>query len=472
MANDTLNKVKNIFSKSEQSYSPLSYGTFLNDRERFRRSGGAFSDEFNIFDTPSQKYFKIFFYFLNDTSDMNRPLTSTLAESTGLLAPTWELKNTWSDDDYFHYTSAWAYLKMNNDEERAELLQKFIYLLSNISTYSPWYFTSVEGIDGALNRNAITGREFKIDEERKKITIQCLPDAYDNRIGTLLDLYRTIAFSWQQKKEILPANLRKFDMGIYIFESPIKNIHGDVNTANDKVIRSIFGESDVSQDISAVDKSTTVTDISNYATIGDKSVSSKYLTSYKYIEFHNCEIDINSSSTAWQGIKNDDGITPTYRIDINFDDCYEYSYNEFLMRNLGDVIMIDSAPYNFSEACLEGWTPVESEPQVDDASHSEELYKRSNIYKSKSFTESVISELTGSGMRFLKNKTKKITLGNIYSFSLSKLKDQIDAFNQGHILSTTSAVKKYVNNSSVKNNANMVKSLGNIYKTKSIGNNI
>lgn len=466
MANETLNSIKNIFTKSEQSYAPLSYGTFLNDMYRFRKAGGLSSDDFNIFDTPSIKYFKIFFYFLNGSSDTT---VYNLPGSTGLLAPTWQLREgMWLDDDYWNYTSAWSYLMMNDDKERAELLQNFVYLLSNISTYSPWYFSSVEGLGEALNRSSIlSGKEFKIPEDRKKITIKCLPDAYDNRIGTLLDLYRTIAFSWQQKKEILPANLRKFDMGIYIFESPIKNLHGNVNTSNDNVIRSIFGETEFPDENSDPDKKYD----SNYATIGNLSPS-KYLTSYKYIEFHNCEIDQDSGNSAFSTISNVEGITPEYSIDIYFDDCYEYSYNEFLMRQLGDVIAIDSSLYGL------GMDGVQSTAQKDVQAYYDELGKRSDIYKSKTFVESVASELTGTGMRFLKNTVKKITLGNIFSFSLSKFSDQIKALGQGHVWNTVSSVKSYINNASVKNNASRTKQLGKIYAsvknndphTKHLGN--
>jgi hypothetical protein len=77
-------------------------------------------------------------------------------------------------------------------------------------------------LDTALERKIITETDFKL-EDRKSIVIKCLPDAYDNRIGTLLDLYRSICYSYTNKKEIVPANLRKFDMGIYIFNTPMYN---------------------------------------------------------------------------------------------------------------------------------------------------------------------------------------------------------------------------------------------------------
>ena len=446
-------EIHNKMSRMGITYNPLSYGVFLNDMQKFRRSGGISSDEFNVFDTPSQKYFKIFFYFFNGTTDPNNTSANDLLCSSGLLAPTWQLKGEWKDDDYWMYTSAWSYLMLNDDVERAELLKKFIMLLSNISTYSPWYFSSIEGFESAIDRSAILNeKEFKIPEEHRKITIKCLPDAYDNRIGTLLDLYKTIAYSRQVKKEILPANLRKFDMGIYVFESPIHNIHGNVNTKNDKITRSMFGESS-KDDANKY----------NYATIGDLSASN-YLTSYKYYEFHNCEINPSSYKSGWSTLNNVDGTTPEYSIEIMFDDCYEYGYNELLMRSLGDVIVIDSL--------LHEKAGEKSVAQADNAARLEELYKRSDLYTSGTFADNVISEITGSGARFLKNRIKKITLGNIFSLSLSKLKDQIGAFEQGHTWNVISSAKSYIDNATLKHNASRTKALGNIFKGKSIGNNI
>ena len=41
----------------------LSYGKILKDIQSFRRAGTYNGGYFNLLDTPSNKYFKIFFYF-------------------------------------------------------------------------------------------------------------------------------------------------------------------------------------------------------------------------------------------------------------------------------------------------------------------------------------------------------------------------------------------------------------------------
>lgn len=197
----------------------VSYCNVIDDIRNFRRAerkvydddGKLLMDKFRVFDTPGRKYFKVFFYFQNQDQDIP-------GNDTGLLAPTWEVEDI-NDFNYYQYNSAWSYLKMNNEDERAEQLKSFVELLSDISSKSPWYFQEVSGLDTALERK-VMDRDFKFDEARQKISIKCLKDAVDDRIGTLLDLYRTVTWSWMMKREVLPANLRKFDMGIMIFNEP------------------------------------------------------------------------------------------------------------------------------------------------------------------------------------------------------------------------------------------------------------
>jgi hypothetical protein len=134
------------------------------------------------------------------------------------------------------------------------------------------------------------------------------------------------------KREVLPSNLRKFDMGIYIFSDPIFPMHMyDTETKE--------GSSKI-----------------HWASFGGNGGPER--TSYKYIEFHNCEIDYGSGRTGLSTLKNSEGVAPEYTIDIYFDDCYETRYNEFLDRGFGDMIALDtyvsitsegSADYEYSE---------------------------------------------------------------------------------------------------------------------------
>lgn len=392
-----------------------SYAQFLKDILNFKKSGTKSGSDFNLYETPVNQYFKILFYFHNGDSEHE------VGSDGGLLAPTWEheLKN------YYQYNSAWSYLKLNGEEERAEKLQRFVELLSNISSESPWYFTSVSGLDSALERNAGQNKEFKIDEERKKISIKCLPDAFDTRIGTLLDLYRDVTWSWQTKREIIPSNLRKFDMAIYIFSDPIVNIHqahSEQSAAN----------------------------------INDSS--SNYKTSYKYIEFHNCEIDYNSSKSAYNELNNVDGFQPEYTIDIYFDDAYEKRYNEFMLRTIGDMITYDFLSFS------------ESKAQTD--SDTSELSTRSNMYSDlDGFVANALNELVGAGKSWLDNKITSVYLGNLFTISPKTALQQIKSGSEGQVFNIANAVDDYV--TVIKEQKKpKTKQLGNLFKTKSASKNI
>lgn len=407
-----------------------SYKDFLQDISNFKRAGGFSSDEFNLYDTPSHKYFRIFFHFWN--GDSLNVDDSTGTYSGGLLAPTWEL--TEDPDEIWKYSSAYSYLITNNELERADMLKDFIELLSNISTKSPWYFNQVIGLGDALERKQVMESEFKFEESRKKITIKCLPDAYDNRISSLLDLYRAVVWSWQMKRMILPSNLRKFDMSIYIFESPIANICKQLKNVTLSGSRTA--------------------DDSSYATI-DSQDTNHYITSSKYIEFHNCEIDYNSTKSGYPEI-NQEGYSPEFSIDILFDDCYESQYNEFLMKDIGDMIEWD-ADYRSK------YQPLDAQIK---SIRSNNFDNRANVYKSDIFTE-----LGGFGSRFINRIINKIKLGNLYTFSLSNLKDQISLMNEGHLFSTIGSTRKYLEDNK-KAKMQYVKQIGNLFSAKSTISNI
>ena len=417
------NKITDVFAINENNV--LSYGRFLKDIQDFKNSGTRTGSEFNLFDTPGKKFFKILFYFGVD-NDMDIP-------TGGLLSPTWNTIG--NNTKYYEYNSAWAYLKMNDENERAEKLEQFVSLLSNINSNSPWYFSSINGLQEAIERKPATDGKFEIPDDRK-FTITCLPDAFDNRLTTLLELYRDITWSWSNKREILPANLRKFDMAIYIFESPTKFWHDKDDTLG----------------------------INN----------GKFRPSYKMFEFHNCEIDYNSIKSGWNEINNSDGFTPVYTIEIKYDDCYEVSYNEFMMRQIGDVITTDLG------------LAIESIAQEDSQIQSDELAKRANPHD-KGLIGNTIGQLVGAGKNWLEDKAERALLGNLHTYSLTQIGSQLKSAMQGNVFSTVQAAKDYIKEANerkaVKETASgnlfpqqkaamKVKAKGNIFKDVTIVNNI
>jgi hypothetical protein len=410
----------------------LSFASILNYRRNFRTSGTKSGSDFNYLDTPGQKYFKLFFYFNNNDDDNINPV--------GLLSPTWMLDL--KEEEWYLYQSAWTYLKLNCEDERADKLKLFVTLLSNINSQSPWYFSELSGLDSSINRKYVMEENFIVENKRPKISIKCLPDAYDDRIGTLLDLYRSIVWSWIQKKEMVPANLRKFDMGILVFETPTAPFHVMTKSTNESK----------SQEFAEMDPNSSI-----------NSSNSNYKTSYKYYELHNCEFDYNSPASTTSSFNNKEGNQLEYTIDIHFDDCYETRYNESLLENLGDLLLSDL--YSQSE----NLTPDDIYQKYldklqDNITHNEpRLQERTEFYANMERQPSVHEgdkELSGID-KFMKGAmeqaealakdaaksfTNRLLLGNLFTLSLSSLGDLKNTFESGNVLGGLRTGKKMMDN--------------------------
>lgn len=458
---------------------PLSYHTILNDIQRYKQSGGANSDAFNFFDSPSHKYYKIFFYFGSKSEVNPFNINDNNFELSGLLAPTWNYENEFLDNiqpksikgninikgynnitingkssqtiesnysnnitnndvsKYYWFNSAYAYLKLNGEDAYAERLKNFIELLSNININSPWYFSSVTGIGEALTRKTISEGKPEFSE-RKKISISCLPDAFDNRISNLLDLYRSCVWDWKNKREVIPANLRKFDMAIYIFEAPDQSWHKTDQTTLQELGSSWVSALETSLDSAGFDSfAKKLRDESNnYVTINtdklmhnNKDDIKTFTPSFKLIEFHDCEFDYNSASTAWGTLDNKIGVTPNFTIDITFGDCYELTYNEFLMEEFGDVMKISSEAWKASQTNL-------LSNRLSESSFTDKL------------TDGALSRINNAAL----STVKQMAFGNLFDLSLTNLASNINNAIQNPMVAYDITKNYVIDNKTTKTN--------------------
>ena len=312
----------------------LTPGENLGVVQKFRRVD---RDGFNIMDVPDQRFFKLLFYFYNEDGPDSTQVDWFDGGSSGLLTPTW-LENP--TGDYYKYNSAWSYLKSNYEDERADALKEFVTLLSQISSESPWYFKEITGVEEALVRE-----KWVVNEERKKISIKCMNDPVDHRIESLLSLYRSIVWSHARKCEVLPANLRKFDMGLFVFSGLVNGVNY-TKTIDKKGIDDIkwedfikrggtpetFNWSNIGDDRSPYTEETTT---------GGTKIYKPTNAAYKYIEFHNCEISMDSLKSGFGTLSNETGNEQEFTIDIYFDDCYENEYNPYMLKFFGDFFVWD-----------------------------------------------------------------------------------------------------------------------------------
>lgn len=159
----------------------------MTDRDRFRMNKyGDGESDLTTIDDPTSKSFKIFFYF---------------AENSGLLG------------DENQPNTAANYLKRNRMDKELNYLNKFKDLLSRVSSETPYVFLNVAGIDTGILTDLT-----EVSSEGQQLIITCRETRL-RPIQALIKLYKFACFDiYNAKKEIVPINLRRFSMGIYLTE--------------------------------------------------------------------------------------------------------------------------------------------------------------------------------------------------------------------------------------------------------------
>jgi hypothetical protein len=129
------------------------------------------------------------------------------------------------------YYSAYNYLLQRdgaygrgNALKRANALRQFQILLADLNNNSPWFFQSIAGLD-TLEKVNHSGFQDEttpdsFDPARtsgKTLTINCL-ESLNLRLTALANLYNQATFDADNMRWMVPRNLRKFTMWIYVTE--------------------------------------------------------------------------------------------------------------------------------------------------------------------------------------------------------------------------------------------------------------
>lgn len=395
-----------LFTKLNEDFGlnhsdTTSYRNIYTLRQSFIRSGGhsdTIADSFNYMETPGNLYFQIFFHF-NTGFGLLNPYRKEYIDDDNPQGRYTEAKNK---------NTAANYLWTNLEFQRLQLLDDFVKLLSNINTYSPWYFQSIEGLGEALTRSEYDG-SFELPEESKYLTIKCLEDSYDGRISTLLDLYKAVCYSYTLHKEILPANLRRFDMSIYIVNTPIgQGIH--------------YGNKD------------------GWPTFKQPSYeewnqgANQIVSSSKLFEFQGCEICANSSANAYNELKNTEPFGLNHEIKIKFQRVVEQRYNEFLDRIIGDYIFSDM---DLVDRKSDPWNPdtsSDADQNIEPNDVQGKTTKASDPMEPKTM-EQESSTKTNLILDYLKNQGTQIINGAISTVENKTSK---------YVNSLTKTINKYI----------------------------
>lgn len=162
-------------------------------------------------------------------------------------------------------------------------LENFTKLLNYILEECPWFIKEVGGLAEALKYDL----NEVVSGEDKKVSVSFNDDAIDMRVSTLFDLYRSACYDITNQRELIPENLRKFDMAIIMFNSPINGIN--------------LGEN--------------ITDIT-----------------YRCIVFKNCEFVLESLANIPEVMNNEAGFAGQYSIEISYHRAYSYTVNKELLK--------------------------------------------------------------------------------------------------------------------------------------------
>lgn len=361
-------------SNNQSLYVPqYDYGQWINERNIWQKG---LSDPFS---DPGYFYFKLFFRF--DTQH-------------GLFGG---ILNDKSPDD--SHNGALKYLMyMSLDDEkwykslvpkdRYYALKRFTKILSYINCNAPWFFKSIKGLSKA--GEPIIG-DFSKD---RTIEIECNQDAIDMRLTTLMDLYKFVCYDDFSNKEILPDNLRKFDLLVMVFNTPIKTLHTAIKHQNGGT-----------RDYPYKGTNTFKTNISD-------------TMSFKLFEFNGCEFDTSSLGSMIPDDMNNEAPFPIGKgtLTIKYDRCTQYVNNEFDEILFGSTGMYYSFDDNINK--ISG----------GNSNHDSDI-ARANVYDDK---YSVTGSVKGDPYKnkkyidlaeaYTKNNLAKISgyaLGNIYHESLA-----------------------------------------------------
>lgn len=263
------------------------YKDYLNERVSWLKGLDS------VYGEPAFFYFKIFFKF--DTQ-------------YGLFGG---ILNDESNNSWTHMNTAAKFFLLNRNMyaqekmlHRYKALVKFVRSLSWISCKAPWFFNSVKDCNLGMTMH------FENLTQKKTIEIGCLEDAIDMRLNTLFDFYKYACYDNVNMKEILPENLRKFDMDIVVFQAPLRYYQTSVRDLRNRT--------------------------AYYKNMYDNDMNNRF--SFKLFSFINCEFDYESlntlmpseftNSTPFQS-------KPTFK--INYDRVFTHTQNEYARVLLGDT---------------------------------------------------------------------------------------------------------------------------------------
>ena len=136
-----------------------------------------------------------------------------------------------SPNGAINFYSATSYLREREAQfprggKRSDMLIQFKNSLTDLLNNSPWFLQSISGLDqlSLVSRKGFaveTDSDFNSQRTAGKALEFTTLESLNLRMSALADLYNQATFDYDNMRELVPRNLRKFTM--YIFVSEIRN---------------------------------------------------------------------------------------------------------------------------------------------------------------------------------------------------------------------------------------------------------
>jgi len=175
------------------------YSTYLPPISTFKKGSMRSS---SIHEEPTLLSFFFLIHFDDaEASPLFGPATYTngIPQKTALNY----FENTVSNTDFFY------------GAKKAAQLRSFINIFRKINIEMPWFWQTVTGLEVA---RTITEDEPWKAAEKPKIEIECLEENIELTATKLMDLYRNIVWDTRRHVRVLPTNVSRFTMDIYVTE--------------------------------------------------------------------------------------------------------------------------------------------------------------------------------------------------------------------------------------------------------------
>lgn len=198
----------------------------------------------------------------------------------------------YSEESPLFNGEAEAYLKnVVKDTKRAEDLANFIKILRRVNSELPWFWQGVTGVETVQQYNNLA--EPWRGADKPAIEISCL-ETVELTVSGMIDLYKRAAYDFNRWVEVIPKNLRRFRMWVWVSE-----VRDFSSSAAQK----------------ALNQYTQATNSANQSILkNDNSVKSA--KPFFQIELAHCTWDIDSTSNIFSDLSRSPGevAAPTVKI--------------------------------------------------------------------------------------------------------------------------------------------------------------